>query len=146
MGYIFAPTQMYILLAIVAIVATASAAFLHILFPRRLSDGPLITEKTLASDRWVIRRRRQTVFGAVALFALVWLGVVMTMMSYVEEWLDYHLWHFGGLMFYFVLQVIFIKYLTDRINAEGLNLLPRPSVPKSPDSEASSAKESTAEE
>ncbi|MXW54938.1 MAG: hypothetical protein F4Z66_13440 [Gammaproteobacteria bacterium] len=136
---------MYILLAVVAIVATASAAFLHILFPRRVSDGPIISEKTLASDRWVIRRRRQTVLGAVALLALVWLGVVMTMMSYIEEWSNYHLWHFGGLMFYFVLHVIFIKYLTDRINAEALNLLPRPSVTINPDSEENSTKGSASE-
>lgn len=51
MDYILAPTQMYMLLAVVAVVATASAAFLHILFPRRVSDGLIVSVKTLASDR-----------------------------------------------------------------------------------------------
>lgn len=70
----------------------------------------------------------------------------MTMMSHMEEWLSYHVWHFGDLLFYFVLHMIFIKYLTDRISAEALNLLPRPSVTINPDSEESSATGSASEE
>lgn len=145
MDYVLAPTQMYILLAVVAIVANVVAAFLVYLFPRRLPDGSIISEKTLASDRWAIRRRRQTVLGAVALFAFVWLNVVVLMMDLIEEWTGYHLLHFFGLMFFFGLQMIFLKSLTDRLAVETMNLLPRPSVTINSTADASSTEKTSTE-
>ena len=142
MDFVLAPTQMYILLAVVTIVATVVPALLQFFFPRRIPNGLVVSEKNLAADRWIIRSRRVTVIAGVAVFAFVWLGVILTMMGSTEEWMDYHLWHFWGLIFFFVLHMILIRYVIARNGTEALNLLPRPSVTIHPDSEASSANES----
>ena len=142
MDYILAPTQLYIMLALVAIVASALIAFLHLLFPRRLPEGTVVSDQSLATDRSVIRMRRHTVVGVVVLFALVWMNIVVFMLSTREEWTAYEEWHFVCLLFFFALQMIFIRFLTARFGRETYNLLPPPSAIGSQTSETSSNKDS----
>lgn len=145
MDDILAPTQMYILLALVAIVASVLVAFLYLLFPRRLPAGNIVSDQSLAGDRWVISRRRQIVVGVVVLFAFVWTNVVVYMLSTIEVWTGSERWHFVSLVVFFAFQMIFIRILTVRLGRETYSLLPPQSAIGNQTSEARSNKDSNSQ-